>query len=251
MTAAFSTELKKLRRRHVWLLCASCLALDFVWCSWAFSKMADSELEQGYYMLLLDLPLINAITLPVILAAAASRICDIENKGDTYKLLCTMQKKESIFHSKLLLGGIFVMAFTVLQTGLMAALGKLFRFTQAIPWSHVFFFAFMTFTVSFILYLIQQVLSLMMESQLFPLFAGLFGAFTGLFSWFFPTLPIRYVVPWGYYCVGVSVNFTWDQATRISTYYTVPFPWLWAAGFMVFGVLVYFVGKHLFLEKEV
>ena len=80
------------------------------------SYLAKPEASaEGYFNLLFQLPLLNTIFLPLILAVMASRICDAENKGNTYKLLCTMQEKKKIFDAKLLLGGIYILFLTLLE----------------------------------------------------------------------------------------------------------------------------------------
>lgn len=247
----FLTELKKIRRRHIGLLYAAALFLIFIWLLWAMHDMDEVITQQGYYYLLLSLPLMNGIFLPTILACVESRLCDIEIKGNTFKLLCTMQPRHSIYHVKLLLGMIYLACFSLAETAMIPLLGTLFQVEQALPAGSVCIFLFSTFTVSAVLILLQQPLSLLSENQLFPLFFGVGGTFVGIFSWFFPQLPIRYMLPWGYYCVGTNINLYYEESTRTSTYYTIPFPKEIFAGFIIFGILVYFVGKNKFMKKEV
>ena len=44
----------------------------------------------------------NAIMLPLMLSVIASRICDMEVKGDTMKILFTLQKRTRFFDCKYL-----------------------------------------------------------------------------------------------------------------------------------------------------
>lgn len=247
----FFTELRKIKHRHIGLLYGAALLLIFIWVAWGMSDMDNEISQQGYYYLLLSIPLMNGIFLPTILACVESRLCDIEIKGNTYKMLCTMQPRHSIYHIKLFLGVLYLLAFSLAETAMIPLLGKLFRVEQKLPWDCVFIFFFSTFTVSTVLILIQQPLSLLLENQLFPLFFGVGGTFAGIFSWFFPQLPIRYMLPWGYYCVGTTINMYYEEATRTVTYYTIPFPKVFFTGFIIFGILVYIIGKNSFMKKEV
>lgn len=247
----FLTELKKIRCRHIGLLYAATLFLIFIWMVWAMSDMDDVIIQQGYYYMLLSIPLMNGVFLPTIVACVESRLCDIEIKGNTYKLLCTMQQRHSIYHIKLLFGILYLLFFSLAETAVIPLLGKLYHVEQEMPVDSVFIFLFSTFTVSTVLILIQQPLSLLCENQLFPLFFGVGGTFVGIFSWFFPQLPIRYMLPWGYYCVGTDINMYYEEAARTVTYYKIPFPKEFFAGFIIFGILVYIIGKNRFMKKEV
>ena len=246
----FITELRKIRRRHIGMLFTATWVIVLIWMLWATND-SDFLYNQEYEYLLLSLPLINAVFLPTILAAAASRLCDIELKGNTLKMLCTMEPRKSIFHTKLLVGTIYIFLFSLAQTALIPLLGVYLSARQEIPTARICLFGLSTFGVSLVLFLIQQSVSLLSSNQLFPLFLGVGGSFVGIFTWFFPQLPLRYMLPWGYYCVMLTVGMSYDTATRDVTYYATPFPTGFFLGFMVFGILVYVIGKKLFMNKEI
>lgn len=244
-------ELKKIRRRHIGLIYFALLILLSAWMVWCLRDMDEVVLSQGYYLMLLNLPLMNAILLPTVLAAACSRICDIEIKGNTFKLLCTVESRQSIYHIKLLINAIYLLLFSLAEAGIILLLGKIFSIQQALPLPLLGTFIFSTFFVSLILILLQQPLSLLFENQLFPLFFGVGGSFLGLFSWFFSKLPLRYIIPWGYYCVGANVTLYYEKTTREVTYSPAAFPYFYFGLFLLFGILVYFIGKARFMKKEV
>lgn len=86
-----------------------------VWTLWNYSKMSEVQTESGFYQLLFFYLVINSIFLPILAAVMASRLVDMETRGNTYKLLCTMQKKSSIFLNKLLLSVLHVLLFFLLE----------------------------------------------------------------------------------------------------------------------------------------
>ena len=152
------TELKKIRRRHIGLIYAAALLFIFIWTFWAMGEMDEAEIaEQGYYYLLLCIPLTNAIVLPTILACVESRLCDIELKGSTFKMLCTMQPRHSIYHMKLLVSALYLLFFTLAQAALIPLLCCYYRITQPMPVMHMGIFFFSTFTVSLVLVILQPV----------------------------------------------------------------------------------------------
>ena len=249
----FRTEFQKMRRRHIGFLYLGALIFIFAWIFWAMGDMNFEEIDrQGYYYLLISIPLINAVILPTILACAESRLCDIELKGNTFKMLCTMQPRHSIYHVKLAVSMLYLLLFSLAETALIPLLCHYYQVSQPMPVNHVLYFLFSTYTVSLVLIILQQSLSLLSSNQLFPLFLGVGGTFVGLFSWFFPNLPIRYMLPWGYYCVGTSINMLYDEATRTTTYYPISFPAeIFCCVLIIFGTFSYLIGKRQFMKKEV
>ena len=246
----FITELKKIRRRHIGMLFTTTWTVILIWMLWPMNN-SDFLYNQEYEYLLISLPLMNAVFLPTILAAAASRLCDIELKGNTLKMLCTMEPRQSIFHTKLLAGSLYLLLFSLAQTAMIPLLGMYLSARQEIPIARICLFGISTFGVSLVLFLIQQSVSLLSSNQLFPLFLGVGGSFIGIFTWFFPQLPLRYMLPWGYYCVVLTVSMSYDEATRDVTYYATPFPIGFFLGFIAFGLVVYVIGKRLFMNREI
>ena len=122
-------EQKKCRRRKLWLLylCAFLVTALWIFISLLRYPFDAKEAQVGYYMLILNFTLMNLIFLPVILAACASRVCDMETKGETDKMLFTMQSKSSLFHSKVLLNALCILLFSAAQTGILLLMGKLFH----------------------------------------------------------------------------------------------------------------------------
>lgn len=250
----FWAELKKTRRRHIGLVYAAALCLMIVWALWAMSRMEDRNdviTQQGYYYLLANLPLMNSFFLPVIIACAESRLCDMELKGNTFKLLCTMQPRHSIYHIKLLLSFLYLFFFTLAQTALIYVFCGIFHVAQPAPRADILFFFLASLTVGTVLVIIQQSLSLLSDNQLFPLFVGVGGTFVGIFSGFLSQIPIRYFLPWGYYTVFLTVSLDYEEATRTVTYYPVPFAVPFFIGFVIFGIAAYLIGKDRFMKKEV
>ncbi len=248
---AFLTEIKKCRGRKLWFVYLCAFAVILLWLGGALSRnpLMETEAETGYYYLLLNYTLMNLIFFPIVLATAASRVCDIENKGNTYKQLFTMQSRLSLFHCKLLLNSIYIFLFCLGEVVSLYTMGKIFHVTQEVPWKLIGWFWVSTFGVSLILYIMQQVLSLLMANQLMPLFIGLMGTFTGVFSAFFPNTILTSIVPWGYYAVSSPVVMEYSRGA--TTFSIVPLPFGQLLGFLIFGLAFYIIGVNRYLKKEV
>ena len=73
-----------------------------------------------------------------------------------------------------------------------------------------------------------------------------------MFSMFLPQLPwLRNSLLWGYFGVLQFVGGDWDRETRISTFYTMEINWTLFAVLIAGMVVLYLVGKKLFVKKEV
>ncbi len=249
----FFTELKKIRHRYIWLVYGAAFTVIFLWLGWCVVDMDSYGIAgQEYFYLLLSLSLMNSIFLPIALACAASRLCDIELKGYTFKLLCTMQPRHSIYHIKLFVNCLYLLAFSLAETALVPLLGHSLKASQPLPAPHICIFFFTTFIVSLVLYILQQSLSLVSGNQLFPLFLGVGGTFIGIFSAFFPSQAFFFrLLPWCYYMIGCPINMYYESSTRETTYFEIPFPTGAFLGFLLFGIILYFLGKTIFMKKEV
>ena len=101
--AAFRAELQKAHRRHDLALCLLIPGIVVLWVG-GLAPADPEELANGYSALLYSLPVIEAILMPVMMAVLASRLWDMEIKGNTAKLLYTLQSRRSLFAGKAVWG---------------------------------------------------------------------------------------------------------------------------------------------------
>lgn len=242
-------EQKKSRRRRIWLVPLAFLGFQAVWMLWQLNTSAADDLQTGYTMVLYNLPMINAIILPIMVAVIASRLCDMEIKGDTLKLLYTMQKRTVFYDCKYLSGLKYILLFALGQAAMIVSYGRLFHFGEPLVPSELLAAGSVVFAVSAALLCIQQALSLFSDNQILPLVVGLAGSFLGLFSMFFPPSVSRFVL-WGYYAAFPTAGMNWDAATRYTEYYKMVFPLSKFMAFILFWFALYFVCRTIITNKE-
>lgn len=97
-------EFYKCRRRHVALVCAAVLGAELCWMGAFFARQTPEEMTAGWMLLLYNLAMVDAIILPISVAVLASRNCELEHKGSSWKLLETMASPGSIYTAKFLWG---------------------------------------------------------------------------------------------------------------------------------------------------
>lgn len=178
-------ELRKLRHRHTPALFLAVFALISAWMAWCFHDMDISRINDPAAMIYINMLLMNTILCPITAAVLASRMCDMEQIGDTYKWLCTMQKPEHIYRGKVLVGTVYMAVFSLMETVLFHFLTAPFEpdgsSRLAVLYASLFFALFQT---SLSIFIVQLNLSLKFSNQLTPIFISIGGTFTGLFSWF-------------------------------------------------------------------
>lgn len=244
-----SVEYRKQRHLFIWLIPLGFLAVLFLWGAAGQRNLSDYDLAQGYSYLLYQFPVLNCILLPIMLAVIASRICDMEVKGQTWKLLFTLQNKGGFYDRKFLTEFLYLLLFCLGQLGILLLYGMLYGYTEPLP--HALFFRHLATTLiagSAVLTL-QHVLSLLSVNQIIPLLTGLAGSFLGLFSIFFPSALARLVL-WNYFGAFVPFDIDWDEAAQNVILTPRTFPTGLFMGFCVFTLLFYFLCRTVFIKKE-
>ena len=243
-------EFYKCRRRKIVLVCAAVLAVELIWMEAFFTRQDTEDLKWGWMLLLYNLAMVDAIVLPISVAALASRNCELEHKGNTWKLLETMARPRQLYVAKLAWGTLVLAALLIIRSGIFLAVGIMQGFQGGIPWGRFGLFTLISWAVSMMVYTLQQGLSLRFSNQAAALVCGIAGSFLGVLSMLFPPALTR-CVPWGYYGLLALVGMDWDAATRVTAFHWLwPEPaglillLLWAAGFLI-------VGRTLFVRKEV
>ena len=243
-------EFFKCKRRRLWLPLLIMLAAQLAWGLYSMRDLSARELQQGWATILYNFPMLNAMMTPVIAAVVASRMADIEHKGQTLKLLETVQSTGALFDAKFLCGAVYMTLFVAAQAAVIIGFGMVNGFAGAPPIDKIGEYFAATWLTTITILLLQLVLSLLIQNQMIGMIIGLIGSFIGLFSLFFPPSFQKFFV-WAYYAVLYNTSMDWDAATRISDYYFIGFNW---AGFLclaLYFVAIYAIGRILFVKKEV
>ena len=256
MRRLLQCEYQKSRGRWIFL---TALALTVMAAVFAIYGVYDGEnrqfiLENGYLMLLYQLPMVNTIFFPVLGMVVASRLCDLEHKGDTLKLLCTLTEKGRLFDAKLLYGlGITLFCVCLYWAACLMA-GVLLGFAGPVPWKPELLYLLFTLAPTAVIYVFQHSLSLLVKNQAVALCAGALGEFAGLFSMFLPQLPwLRRSLLWGYYGELQFVGlFDWDKDTRWTKahFEMMGFDWRSFILLCLMGLGLYLLGRRSFIRKE-
>ena len=194
MTGAFHTEIQKVHRRHdIWI----CLLVSIIMVVWVggLAPSDPEELENAYSALFYSIPVIDSIVMPVFMAVLASRLWDMEIKGNTTKLLYTLQSRRSLFKGKMIFGVMEIFLTVFMEMGAVLLLGKIHGYTEAFPERQFLYLTVCTTVVGLMLFLSEFLIMLIWNNPIPALCVGIVGALLGLFSAFMPPF-VSYFVPW-------------------------------------------------------
>lgn len=247
----FLCECKKTKGRLLTVL-LPVTGIVSLWLLWIAHDPSDDMRPVGYTYMATSMLLLNSIFLSATAAVMASRLMDMENKGNTFKLLCTLQKKSGIFSCKLLLAVLHLLLFFIAETVIVYGIGQFAGFTEVFPVRSYLRLQGTGFLTATLLFILQMFFSLWLENQLYPLFIGLVGSFIGLFSMFFPagSLPM-YFCPWCYFTLGGCSIMVWDEATRTTSFVPVDFDVFGFCLLLAALFLSWYAVRRYFLRKEV
>lgn len=253
MIRLIKCEYRKTRGRYVFL---TALALTAVSLSWSlYGKYDDFAIRNGWMRFLYQLPLINAIFMPILAIVIASRLCDIEHKGVMFKQLLTIVPKGKVYDAKLIYGVSMIVICTLIHWGVTIAFGYFKGFGGGVPLKLYLIYLLFTLVPSITIYLFQHTLSIVFPNQAVAFFVGIIGAFVGLFSMFLPPFPVlSKLILWRYYGTLQFVGlFGWTKETRYANAYfeVMGFDWTDFWILIVACAVMYIVGKILFCSKEV
>jgi len=243
---AFIIETRKAKRRGIGIVIMLLLLLLELYSSWGVNR--PDNLDHGCIMQLYQIPIINSILLPTVMAYLASRISDAEHLGNTWKLLLTMQSRGSLFFGKIFYGLFCICTMSIMLTAMMLINKRIFHFRDTYNYPAYALFFINTLCVSFVLFLLQFILSTVFQNQAVALSIGLCGSMAGLFLLFLPYRIIYKIVPWGLYGATMFIGMDWNPDTRaIKYYYTTPDSGAYVA-LIIWIFLLLTVGYRLFIR---
>lgn len=246
-------EYLKTKGRYLLITSLIITATQLMWS--LYGHYNDFAIKNGWMMFLYQLPLVNAIFMPILSIIVSSRLCDIEHKGLMLKQLLVITKKGKIYDSKFIYGVSIVMLCNLISWSATIIFGYIKGFEGSVPIKLYLLYLLFTIVPTISIYIFQHTVSLLFKNQAVTFFCGIIGTFLGLFSMFLPQVPmIRKSILWGYYGVLQFVGmFGWTKETRMeNVYYEVmDTDWLFFGILIVVSVVMYLIGRKMFCKREV
>ena len=243
-------EFKKIRRKKIGLTMCALIGIQFAWLLWATNNPSEAELLQGWLGHLQSQPLLCAIMMPTIMSVLASRLADVEHKGNTYKQLKTLRPAGTLYLAKVLCGFLFIVTMTAANFLFLLFLGYQYGYVGN-PDPKAYLSAFLLqIACCLSLYLLQLDLSMLFFNQMIQMTVGLCGSMLGVILMYLKTYSF---LPWGGFLSSALVRMDWNPDTRVITYYYREFSpiELFALAMIFIWIAVFYTaGRILFTRKE-
>lgn len=252
MIRLLKCEYQKTRRRYIFV---TGLLITLIQLLWTFhGNYGEDMLRLGWMAFLYQLPLANAVFLPLLSIIISSRLCDIEHKTSMLRFLAASEERGKIYDAKLIYGMSVVLMCTFLSWCFTIVFGYLKGFHGNVPIRLYLLYLLFTLVPTVSIYIFHHIISLLFKNQAVTFFAGIAGTFLGVFSMFLPRIPwLRRSVIWGYYGVLQFVGlFDWTKENRYkyAHFDVMKIDWLFFFILVAVCVIMYFIGKKLFERKE-
>lgn len=252
MISAVRLEFFKSKRRGLLLTVLAIFGFEISWMLMAFRNPTVEEIQQGWMDLLYQMPTLNTIFFPIAAAIIASRLADLEHKGETWKLLETIQKASTIFIAKFLCGAWYILLSILLEIGSMLICGKLLAYAGEPALEKYALFLLFQLVTTLEIFALQLILSSLIRNQMIPLCIGCGGCFIGLFLLFVPLKVAQYLLPWGHSSLLYTVYLAyWNPDSRTMLLAYNPINWVAFVVTICELLVLLRTGCKLFDQKEV
>lgn len=237
-----SLEFFKLRRKHLFLMITLLLSVEIAWAFMSVSMyLTRNPGKVGWADTIVTIASMNGLFLPIILAVVVSRICDMEHKGNTWKLLMTASVRRSQVYTAKYICACFLLLYAVaLQVAAIAGFGIANTFGTPIPLWLLIKFSGGTMLTSMAVIALQQWVSLAVKNQAFALSLGMLGGFIGMTADLFPAT-IRRIFIWSYY-TGLS-PVTYSYANNSMKFIANDIEVYLPIAVLLMGITAYFLGN--------
>ncbi|WP_379143270.1 ABC transporter permease [Paenibacillus sp. sgz500992] len=248
MIKALALEYFKIRRKKVWVMLTLFLAAELVWASLSMSiSISRSPNNASWEALIFTLSSMNGLFLPIISAIIVSRICDMEHKGSTWKMLMTTSiGRNHVYAAKYMCASSLALYGIVIQAGFIIGFGSLNNFAGPLPVSLLLQFIAGTLLTNLAITSMQQWLSLAVKNQAFALSLGMLGGFLGTTLTLFPS-SIRHFFIWSYYMDLSPVMYVYNASSGTYLSGTIHLGLLLAVLFMA---LIFYLGGNFHISRQ-
>lgn len=244
-------EFFKIRRKKIWLMMVLFLMVEMAWVFMSVTRsIANNPEDASWESIIYVVSSMNGLFLPILSAIVVSRICDMEHKGNTWKMLAaTNVKRSTLFSAKYICANSLLLFVLIVQTMFIFLFGSLNNFSGSFPLHLLIPFLAGAFITTMVITAIQQWISLAIKNQAFALCLGMIGGFIGMTAAMFPSA-IRHFFIWSYYVDLNPVSYSYTEL--LGTVYaqeSLNIPLVISA--LVMLVIFYFLGRINLNRQEI
>ena len=191
------------------------LGIIFIEMLFVYGNYNDQKgLTDGWMILFYNMPIMNSLFLPILIATFSSRLMDIEHKGEMLKCLYTFTSPKKLIATKIIYGLLSLCVLVVMQCTSILIMAKLLAFPLNFSVKYLLFYGISAYISCCMLFFLQFILAYFFRNQALCISIGLIGCFMGLFSAYLPTSIFQKLLPWSTYVNSLFIGMDWNRETR-------------------------------------
>ncbi|KWZ76816.1 ABC transporter permease [Heyndrickxia coagulans] len=245
-----SLEFFKIRRKKIGMMILFFLFIEmmlaFITTSISIANHPDQAVWES---IIFNIAAMNGLFMPILSAVVVSRICDMEHKGGTWKMLvATNVSRTRLYAAKYICANSLLLFCIFVQTVIMLVIGLVKHFTGEPPIAYFIWFIGGALLTTLAITALQQWVSLAIKNQAFALVLGMLGAFIGMTAGLFPAAA-RHIFIWSYYLDLSPVTFKYTGSSGAYTAQPVDIGLVIAV--FVMTVVIYIAGNINVNQQEI
>ncbi|WP_159887993.1 ABC transporter permease [Paenibacillus puerhi] len=250
MINTLGLEYFKIRRKKIGIMMTFFIAAEILWAfmsaSMSIARNPDHAVWESVFF---SISSMNGLFMPIISAIVVSRICDMEHKGSTWKMLvATNVSRGRLYAAKYICINSLLLYGILAQAALMIAFGVSKDFPGEPPIHLLTRFIGGALLTTLAVTALQQWISLAIKNQAFALCLGMMGGFIGMTAGLFPPYA-RHMLIWSYYLDLSPVTLLYAESS--TTYMVQPMGFGIIAAVVVMAFLFYSAGSLHVTRQEI
>jgi hypothetical protein len=243
-------EYFKIRHKKIWIMIILFLVVEMLWAFMSVSRSIARNPDHAIWeSIVFSISSMNGLFMPIISAVVVSRICDMEHKGATWKMLvATNVNRGYLYAAKYICANSLLLFGIIVQTVLMIVFGLMKDFPGAPPTELLIRFIGGAMLTTLAVTALQQWISLAIKNQAFALCLGMLGGFIGMTAGLFPAA-VRQIFIWSYYTDLSPVTYLYTEP--IGTYMIQPVGAGIVVAALIMTVLFYIAGRTHVTRQEI
>lgn len=153
------------------------------------SKFLTSSVTEGnrWLSVLDSVTVIKILFVPIMISTLTSRVVEIENSGNMWKMLYSLGiDKQSLFFSKFLLLFFKYTIYLIIEFIIVIILTKRTGLNEAFPYFRIGFMFITQLSISYMIMSFHYLLALKSSNQIINTFVSITGALVGIIGLFLP-----------------------------------------------------------------
>jgi hypothetical protein len=243
-------EFYKMRRRKIIPMMLLLLGAEMLWAFTVNGMSVSRNPDQAVWeSILFTAASMNGLFMPLMAAIVVSRMCDMEHKGATWKLLAALDVgRGRLYAAKYGCAGGLLLLVAAAQAVMIAAYGLAQGFPGGIPFGWLLRFVAGTMLTTLAIAALQQWIAMAVRNQAFALCLGMLGGFIGLTAGLFPA-GVRRLLIWSYYLDLAPVTYRYAESS--GAYAAQPWNAGLASAALAAAVLCCIAGSVHVARKEI